>query len=66
MTVAISTNTTITYKEDFTPIVTDVTPNKGDVFGNYPIKLTGLYFDVGTPVIKIDGINCVVINSSAT
>jgi hypothetical protein len=60
------TSVAVSYKEDFTPIVTDVTPNKGDVFGNYPIKLTGLYFNVGTPVIKVDGINCAVINSTAT
>lgn len=32
----------IEYREDKTPIVTGVTPGKGDVFGNYDITITGI------------------------
>jgi hypothetical protein len=54
------------YREDNTPIVTSVSPDKGDVFGGYDISLTGVYFNVGTPVVKVDNIDCAVKTSTAT
>lgn len=56
----------IEYRDDSTPIVTGVTPDKGDVFGNYDITLTGTSFDKGTPKVMIDGVECVVGSSTAT
>jgi hypothetical protein len=46
--------TVIEYREDKTPIVTGVTPDKGDVFGNYDITITGTNLNVGTPKVNID------------
>ncbi len=64
------TNQTFTaaleYREDHTPIITSVSPDKGDVFGGYDITLTGLYLDVATPTVNVDGISCVVKTSNST
>lgn len=56
----------VEYREDHTPLITAVSPDKGDVFGGYDITLTGLYLNVGTPVVTIDGITCVYKSSTAT
>lgn len=54
------------YREDHTPIITAVSPDKGDVFGGYNITLTGVYLNVGTPTVNVDGIACVVKTSNST
>jgi hypothetical protein len=46
--------TAIEYREDKTPTVTGVTPDKGDVFGNYDITISGTNLNVGTPKVNID------------
>ena len=56
----------VEYREDHTPIITSVTPDKGDVFGGYDITLTGVYLDVGTPTVNVDGIPCTVKSSTST
>lgn len=56
----------VEYREDHTPIITSVTPDKGDVFGGYDITLTGIYLDVGTPAVNVDGIPCAVKSSTST
>lgn len=55
----------ITYRKDKTPFANRVTPNKGDVFGGYDITINGLYLNIGTPTVHIDGIECVVVASSS-
>lgn len=45
----------VIYKDDHTPIVTEVSPRNGDVFGGYSLTLTGTNLDFDTPVIMIDG-----------
>lgn len=54
------------YKRDHTPIISNISPDKGDVFGGYDITLTGEYLDVGTPTVIVDSIPCVVKSSDAT
>jgi hypothetical protein len=54
------------FRQDTTPVIKTSTPDKGDVFGNYDITLTGLYLNVGTPSVNVDGITCVVKTSTAT
>lgn len=56
----------VEYREDHTPIISTVSPDKGDVFGGYNITLTGVYLDVGTPTVNIDGIPCTVTSSNST
>lgn len=56
----------VEYREDHTPIITTVSPDKGDVFGGYNITLTGVYLDVGTPTVNIDGIPCTITSSNST
>ena len=46
----------LAYRKDKTPVVNSVTPDNGDVFGGYPISITGEYLDVGIPIVFIDGI----------
>ena len=54
------------YRQDNTPIITGVTPDNGDVFGGYNITLTGVYLNVATPTVNVDGIACVVKSSNST
>lgn len=56
----------VDYRKDKTPIVTSVSPKNGDVFGGYNITITGTYFDLSTPTVHIDSIECVVKTSSGT
>lgn len=56
----------VEYKEAYTPIITAVSPDKWDVFGNKNITLTGIYLDIGIPTIDVDGIACTVQTATAT
>jgi len=56
----------IEYREDKTPIVTGVTPDSGDVFGNYDITITGVYFGTSVPTVTIDSKDCVVSTHTDT
>lgn len=41
-----------------------ITPNTADVFGGDVITFTGLNFEVGTPYVIIDGVDCDVNETS--
>jgi hypothetical protein len=56
----------IEYRQDHTPLVTAINPPNGDVFGGYNISLTGVYFNLGTPTVNIDNVDCPVQSSNAT
>jgi hypothetical protein len=50
----------VEYRVDATPVVSDVSPKTGDVFGGYNITITGQYLDIGTAKVMIDGEECTV------
>lgn len=56
----------LNYRKDATPNVTSVSPKTGDVYGNYPITITGVNLNISTPTVNIDGVNCLVQTSTAT
>ena len=56
----------IEYRQDKTPIIDDVGPSTGNVFGGYNITLTGSFLDIGTAKVTIDGIDCAVKSSSSS
>jgi hypothetical protein len=54
------------YTKNTTPIITGVTPDKGDVFGGYNITLTGVFLNLSDPTVIIDAIPCVVKTKTET
>jgi hypothetical protein len=56
----------IEYRQDSTPVIEHVTPEKGDVFGGYTVTLTGKYLNISAPEVKIDGVECQVTSYTAT
>ena len=46
--------------------MTAVSPRFGEIFGGQTLTLTGIYLDVATPVITIDGVDCPVASNTAT
>jgi hypothetical protein len=56
----------IEFRLDHTPVVATLSQPNGDVFGGYPITLTGNYLDFDTPSVLIDGIPCAVTASTTT
>lgn len=49
-----------------TPVVDTVSPNNGTIYGGTTITITGSYLNIGTPVVLIDSIPCVVSAPSIT
>lgn len=54
------------YRNDKTPVVKNVSPKNGDVYGGYDITITGDYLNLDTPIVNIDNIPCVVKTSTAS
>lgn len=56
----------VNYGKQYTPVISEVTPATGDVFGGYDITLKGSNLDIGVPSVVIDGVDCQVKSSSAS
>ena len=48
----------VVYKQEDTAIITDVSPQYGDIFGGYTLTLTGTNLNAAAANIMIDGIEC--------
>lgn len=59
-------NNAVTYSSSMTPVVDTVSPNNGTIYGGTTITITGSYLNIGTPVVLIDSIPCVVSAPSIT
>ena len=55
-----------TFKESLTSYVTAINDTRGGTAGGTIISLTGSGFGMGSPQVTIDGIQCVVTESSST
>lgn len=56
----------VRYLATSTPIVTNINPNTGTIYGGTTVTFTGMNFNVGTPSVVIDGVICVVDSGSIT
>lgn len=54
----------LSYKEVETPIVESVSPNTGTIYGGTLLNITGANFDIGIPEVIIDGVECVLDNTT--
>ena len=58
----------LTYSSASTPVVTDISPNNGTIYGGTTVTFTGtnLNVDSAHPSVFIDGVECVVDTVHAT
>ena len=57
----------VTYADDVTPILTDISPSYGSVLGGDTITFTGEGFDaIATTTITISGVECTITSQTAT